>query len=404
MEIHFQKKPKIKKIIIQNEKISINIYGLSPSQITQSISEISNLLDKIITIHFSKNISEMESMAILGRLSNFTFDFLNPREIIIHPNFSNLMESLNEYKKILILPNKTPKIMLKYFMENIPSNYTYKKYSIRRHNDRTFPLLSAVGQGSKNPSYFLHIFPKKINQNWDNLCLIGKCVTFDSGGMNLKRGEIIKKKYDMAGSAIVMETFKLVHNQSKNFHLLFPIVENYIDAQAIQPGSVVESLNGKKVEITNTDAEGRLCIADALEYFRKFIFNKSLKNPFILDIATLTSNKDAISCDISSVATCNPKGKKYMEKLLVAGEKTWEYVDYLNLWENYGETLKSQVADIQNYNSKCPAGCMVASSFINYFVDDICPWIHIDIGSIPFKDDNLKSYGIFLLKTFFESF
>jgi len=92
-----------------------------------------------------------------------------------------------------------------------------------------------------------------------------------------------------------------------------------------------------------------------------------------------------------------------MEQLQKAGEKCWEYVDYLILWENYVESLKSKVADIKNFNNKCPAGCMVNASFCNYFVNDICPWIHIDIGYLPLQNDIPKSYGILLLKTFLES-
>ena len=403
MEINFLNKVKLKKININNNIISINIYKLSHYDVNSCLGDIAGLLDDSIKINFSEEISEMERNAILCKFSNFFFNYLHPRNIILNPQFYSLMNSIDEYKKILIKPNKTPQIMLKYFMKKIPMNYTYKKFSIRRYGDKLFPLTSGVGQGSSYPSYFLHIFPKKINPNWDNICLIGKCVTFDSGGMNLKISEMEKMKYDVAGSSIIMEVFQLVKDLNKNFHLLFPIVENYIDADAIKPSAVIKSLNGKTVEITNTDAEGRLCIADAIEYFHKFIYNKSLKNPFILDIGTYTTNKFSISCDVSSVATCNSQGKKYMEQLQKAGEKCWEYVDYLILWENYVESLKSKVADIKNFNNKCPAGCMVNASFINYFVNDVCPWIHIDIGGLPLQNDIPKSYGILLLKTFLES-
>lgn len=405
MEINFVNKPKLKNNLeIRNidglSNITINIHNLTNFELDQKINNIEKFIKNDIKINFS-NIPDNEITNILLKLNNITFNYVQPRKLIIPSKFINIIQQIEKYKTIVIEPNKYQDTMLKYFISNIPSNYTYKKYNIVR-NDKLFPLTAAVGQGSSHKSYFLHIFPKKVNKKYDDIFMIGKCVTFDSGGMNIKIRNMSEMKVDMAGSAILMSVLNLTNNLKKNINLLFPIVENYIGSNALRPSTVVKTLTGKTVEITDTDAEGRLCIADAIEFFNKHLYNKELKNPLLLDIATLTGNTYQITCSTSGIIMSNEKGKKYLKKLFDCGENTKEFIDILILRENYVKSLDSAVADIKNWSDKCKAGCLVGGAFIDYFVQKNIPWIHLDVASVVYNNDKVNSYGINLLKSFLE--
>jgi leucyl aminopeptidase len=233
--------------------------------------------------------------------------------------------------------------------------------------------------------------------------MIGKCVTFDSGGMNIKIRNMNEMKVDMAGSAILMGVLNMTNNLNKNINLLFPIVENYIGSNATRPSTVVKTITGKTVEITDTDAEGRLCIADAIEFFNKNLYSKELKNPLLLDIATLTGNTYQITCSTSGIIMSNEKGKKYLKKMFECGENTKEFVDILILRENYVKSLNSAVSDIKNWSDHCKAGCLVGGAFIDFFVKKSVPWIHLDVASVVYNNDTVNSYGINLLTSFLES-
>jgi len=405
MEINFVNKPKKKKLDIKTINdhyiININTKNLSNYELIETLNSIDKFLETKINVNF-ENINEEEAINLLMKLINVTYSYNDNRKLIVDQKFIPIVNEIEDYKTIVIEPNKYQDTMLKYFLSKIPSNYTYKKFSIKK-NDKMFPLTAAVGAGSSHKSYFLHIFPKKINKSHDNIFLIGKCVTYDSGGMNIKIRDMHDMKTDMAGAAMLMSVLSLVHNIDKNIHLLLPIVENYVDAKATRPGTVVKSLNGKKVEIVDTDAEGRLCIADALEYFNKFLYNKKLKNPLLIDVATLTGNVTQITCNTSAVITGNDKAKKYIHKLFEIGERTKEFIDILVLRENYVKSLSSEVADIKNYNNKCKAGCLVAASFIDFFTKKEVPWIHMDVAGVVYNDEKVSSYGINLLSKFLKA-
>lgn len=403
MEIIFVNKPNVKNNLeIKNidgySNILINIKNLTNYQLEQKINSLQKFLKNEIKVNF-ENISEEKIENILLKLNNITYNYVHPRKLIIPKKYENLIKEIEDYKTIVIEPNKYQETMLKYFLSKIPSNYTYVKYDISK-NDKMFPLTASVGQGSSHKSYFLHIFPKKINKKYDNIFMIGKCVTFDSGGMNIKIRNMNEMKVDMAGSAILMGVLSLNNNIKKNIHLLFPIVENYIGSKATRPGTVIKTINNKTVEITDTDAEGRLCIADAIEFFNKYLYCKELKNPLLLDIATLTGNTYQITCSTSAIIMSNEKGKKYLKKLFDSGEETDEFIDILVLRDNYIKSLDSSVADIKNWSDKCKAGCLVAGSFIDYFVKKDIPWVHIDVASVVYNNDCVNSYGINLLTKF----
>jgi leucyl aminopeptidase len=203
--------------------------------------------------------------------------------------------------------------------------------------------------------------------------LVGKAVTFDSGGISLKPSEGLEKmKYDMAGGAAVLGVIKAASESRLPVHLvgLVPAAENLPGGSATKPGDVVSTACGKSVEIINTDAEGRLAVADAICYARRF------KPRAVIDIATLTG---ACSVALGSEAIAmmgNDRG--LLDIFKKAGESTYERVWEMPLFEEYNEYLKSDIADIKNVGGR--SGSLATSAiFLSQFAGDV-PWVHLDIA------------------------
>ncbi len=229
----------------------------------------------------------------------------------------------------------------------------------------------AVAKGSKEPLKFIILEHKGSHKQ--PIVLIGKSITFDSGGLSLKPPEGMEKmKYDMAGGAAVLGVMKSVSTLKIPIHIIgiLPATENLPGGSATKPGDVVKTITGKTIEITNTDAEGRLTLADAIEYAMRY------KPRYIIDIATLTG---ACTIAFGNEAIAMMGNDKYlMDKLKQAGEKTYERVWEMPIFEEYKEYLKSDVADLKNSGGR--NGSLVSSAYFLYkFVNNI-PWVHLDIA------------------------
>jgi leucyl aminopeptidase len=215
------------------------------------------------------------------------------------------------------------------------------------------------------------------------VALIGKGVMFDSGGYNIKGGDFSDMKNDMTGSAIVYAIFKLLERNKIKGHFigLLPLVENMVDANSIRPGDILKAYNKKTVEIIDTDAEGRLIMADALSY------SKNYKPHLCIDIATLTGQAASIFGNKSSVIMGN--NNKYIQKMIQAGlmnnEKIWE----LPMWEEYISLTKSNIADLKNYSYESKASTIMAGAFLSNFIPEKSHWLHLDIAGV----DMLKNSG-----------
>jgi len=300
-------------------------------------------------------------------------------------------------------PNKNPETYLGYIKSRVPKNYNIDIHNLKEFNK--FPLTKAVGIGSSYNTYFVHIKPKTEKPDKKTIFLVGKSITYDSGGLNLKKKYMEEMKTDMAGSAIVTSVLNILalsNNDQHNIHLLIPIAENMIGNTSTRPGQVVKSYNSKMVEIVDTDAEGRLCLADCLEYINKDLLNdKDPNNCLIIDIATLTGNAITITNEVASITLCNEKGEVYKNKLVGIGEKIGEYLEYLKLRPEYLDFLKSPVGDIKNLNHDVKAaGCIIGGTFLHYFATDKIPWIHLDIAPSAYIKEKSMSYGVNLLVEF----
>jgi leucyl aminopeptidase len=223
----------------------------------------------------------------------------------------------------------------------------------------------------------LEYTPDKMSKK-EKLALVGKGITFDSGGINVKTGDgMIDMKCDMSGAAIVLGVFSVISKINPSFPVLGIVAAtpNLISGTSLVPGDVVKAMNGKTIEVLNTDAEGRVTMADSLSYAVK---EKATK---ILDFATLTGAcMVALGTDITGLLSNNKDLAEEIKKAAsAAGEKMWE----LPLEKDYKELNKSEVADIANIPNTRYGGTITAALFLEEFVDNT-PWVHLDIAGPAF--------------------
>ncbi|HIQ40239.1 MAG TPA: leucyl aminopeptidase [Sulfurivirga caldicuralii] len=244
--------------------------------------------------------------------------------------------------------------------------------------------LLAVARGSEAP-------PKLISLRYNGagdappIALVGKGVTFDSGGISLKPGAgMDEMKYDMAGAAAVLGTFKALGELKPKLNVVavIPATENMPSGKAAKPGDVITSLSGQTIEILNTDAEGRLILCDALTWAQR-----QFKPAKIVDLATLTG-----ACIIAlghHISGLMSNDKTLAETLQQTGEWTYDRLWRLPLSEEYDQQLKSNFADMANIGGR-PAGTITAGQFLARFIEDNRPWAHLDIAGTAWLSGDKK--------------
>ena len=241
--------------------------------------------------------------------------------------------------------------------------------------------LLGVGQGSIRGSYLVTIEWNGIKKNIKPLAFVGKGVCFDTGGISLKPAKFMEDMtYDMAGSAAVVGLMKnlAIRKAKINAVGVVGLVENMPGGNAQRPGDIVKSYSGKTIEILNTDAEGRLVLADALTFTEK-----KFKPKFIVDLATLTG---AIIVSLGSeYAGLFSNDDKLSNQLLKVSEKVEEKLWRMPLNKNYDKLIDSKNADMQNINYVGGAGSTTAAQFLQRFILKKTPWAHLDIAGMAFS-------------------
>ncbi len=244
--------------------------------------------------------------------------------------------------------------------------------------------LLGVARGSQEPPKFLifeyqGVRARKGSKAAAPIVLVGKTVTFDTGGISLKGAENMERmKADMTGGAEVMATIRAIARLRLPIHVLalLPATENMPGGRAIKPGDVLKTLSGKTVEVQNTDAEGRLILADGLAYATRY------QPKAIIDVATLTG---ACSVALGKFAIGMFGNQESLKgRIQVAGETAGERVWEMPLWPEYFEQLKSDVADMRNIGGR-GGGMITAALFLSKFVGKF-PWIHLDIASVDWNE------------------
>jgi len=256
----------------------------------------------------------------------------------------------------------------------------------------------SVVKGSQEPPKFIIL--EYRGAKGSPVVLIGKTITFDSGGISLKPSEGMEKmKYDMAGGAAVLGIMKAVSELKLPVHIvgILPATENLPGSSATKPGDIVKAIDGKTIEVISTDAEGRMTLADAIGYSKRF------KPKVIIDIATLTG-----ACSIalgSGAIAMMGNDKEIIGKLKESGNNTYERVWEMPLFEEYKEYIKGDIADLKNTGGK--SGSLVTSAYLlSEFAGDT-PWVHLDIAGTawvekekPYLPKGASGIGIRLILDF----
>jgi leucyl aminopeptidase len=246
--------------------------------------------------------------------------------------------------------------------------------------------LLGVAQGSQQPPRFIVLTYKGKKSNGVDIALVGKGITFDTGGISLKPStDMHEMKTDMAGAASVIAAIGAIAQLKPaiNVVAIAPATENMPSGTAQKPGDIVKAMNGKTIEVLNTDAEGRLILADALSYARK------LEAKAIVDIATLTGScRAALGTFVTGAFSNN---QPLAEKVIAAGNEVGERAWQFPMFEEYEEMIKSDIADVQNVGGKF-AGAITAAKFLAEFVDNT-PWVHLDIAGTSDTDKD-KGYQV----------
>lgn len=254
-------------------------------------------------------------------------------------------------------------------------------------------LITAIGSSSANKPFVAELVYKGNIDKDDYEVIVGKGITYDTGGVSLKTSSSLSKnsmKTDMAGAATAWAVISaLAANKAKvNVCVLLGIAENVLGSSSIKPGDIFKSHSGKYVEIVNTDAEGRIVMADLLSYAQE-----KYKISNIIDIATLTGNAAETFSGVHSCLYSN--NNKLSRELLVSSVNTGDLLWGMPLHKNYSINLTSKVADIRNYSPNGGTGANTAACFLNRFIKEGVSWAHIDIASTSFNNDDVlpKGYG-----------
>ena len=263
--------------------------------------------------------------------------------------------------------------------------------------------LLSVNDGSRHEPRFI-IMEYKSPDAKTSVGLVGKGVTFDTGGISIKPSNNMHlMKSDMGGAAAVLGAMELTARLKLPIHLIgiVPSTENMVDGNATKPGDVIGSYAGKTIEVIDTDAEGRLILADGLAYMVK-----NFKPDTVIDLATLTGSiVAALGYNAAGMFT---NSDALATHLLNAGTETGEKLWRMPMWDAYFEDMKSDVADVANLSSKPVAGSITAAKFLEFFTDKHPNWAHLDIAGVALASSELGShrtataYGVRLLTAFLE--
>ncbi len=295
---------------------------------------------------------KVETGRILAEAQNFTRDLVNePGNVITPVKLAEIAQNLaNEY------------------------GFEIKIYDEKQIEEMGMNAYLAVAKGSANPPRFIHIIykPKKPKKK---VALIGKGLTFDSGGLNIKPGDYMRwMKSDKSGACAVLGTFKALGELKPDIevHGIIAAAENMPDGKSYRPDDIIIAKNGVSIEVGNTDAEGRLTLADALSYASE------LKPDAIIDMATLTG-----ACIVALgeyTAGVMGNNQKLINELLSVSEETGEWMWQLPFNDMLREHIKAPNADVYNIGKTRYGGAITAGLFLEKFVDKKIPWVHIDIA------------------------
>ncbi len=415
---------KIKKnqTATENEKKGASFYNYLKTDLTKNLS----FLEHNITITQNKNRTFIDEFLHGLQLKSYNFhkykskkDTLNIDINILYTKkipstkkndrFTSLLQGTNFTKDLvsepgnILHPDEYAQRLLKLKKIGLKVR-AYKEQELKKMG---MGALLGVGQGSVRGSYLVTMEWNGSKSKNKPLAFVGKGVCFDTGGYSLKPARFMEDMtYDMAGSAAVVGLMKtLALRKSKiNAVGVVGLVENMVSGNAQRPGDIVKSYSGKTIEVLNTDAEGRLVLADALTFTEK-----KFKPKFIIDLATLTG---AIIVSLGSeYGGLFSNDDKLSKQLIDSGEKVDEKLWRMPLHKNFDKLMNSKNADMQNINYVGGAGSTTAAQFLQRFIINKTPWAHLDIAGMAFSkyggalnSGGATGYGVRLLNKLVEDY
>jgi leucyl aminopeptidase len=423
--INFHKKSFNTHFDIKNSKLYISCLKLKDENIKTAISTAINFLKKTkienIKIDITQSKKELKIQIIVEGLVLGNYEFLKYKsatneekikdiEICIDSSSKTKEELEENLKKALIICNSVnftrnivnsspedyyPQIMaddaLKIAQNN--KNIECKIFGEDYLKEKSMNAMLSVGIASPHESKLIHLTYKTKNPI-AKIVLVGKGVTYDTGGMSLKRGDgMVSMKCDKAGAATILGVIQALGALNLPFevHGIIGAVENMIGGNAYKPGDVLKASNGKTIEVTNTDAEGRLVLADCLHYAQENIEEFD----YIFDLATLTgASIGAFGGYTTAVMGYSEKLKK---KILKASQKSGELVGFLPFNDYLEKLLESQIADFVNTSANKNGAAITASIFLSKFIKNKNKkkWLHFDIAGPSYRKEvwAYHSYG-----------
>ena len=392
----------------KKEKISNDTIRFVSGKIAQKARELGlSEFTIVVPKSFVKEQTQSISQIVEGaKLSLYTFDkFRNKKEkkspnlTIISSRSSKTIKIAKDAEAIAdgviftksianLPPNQCPPSELASFARNLANKNKMKCKIVGKSElkKQGFGGISAVGQGSKNEPRLIILEHNRGGRTQKPILIVGKAVTFDTGGISLKPGEKMDEmKFDKCGGCTVLGIMKAVSELKLPLNVIgiIPSVENMPGGESYRPGDIIKLYNGKTAEILNTDAEGRLILADALAYGEKHYSPRA-----IIDFATLTG-----ACIIAlgtNVAGLVSNDENLTKKIMTSSEKTTEQVWQLPLNDDYMDMIKSDVADMKNLGIGRAAGTITAAAFLKNATEKT-PWLHIDIAGVAWTQVATKS-------------
>ena len=332
-----------------------------------------------------KDAQKIESVTVLINSDS-------PRFQMIAERGSHVAEAVNFARDLGNLPpNDCPPAHLASVALSLASEYGMKARIVDRYELETMGMggIVAVGKGSNNPPKLIILEYGGASADARPYLLVGKAVTFDTGGISIKPGEKMDEmKFDKCGGCDVLAILRAVASMKLAVNVvgIVPSAENMPSSTSYRPGDIVRMYNGKTVEVLNTDAEGRMILADALAY------GIATYNPkAVIDLATLTGA--AIIALGSNVAALIGNNKQLTDRVRRMAEKSGERMWDLPLYDEFHEQIKSSYADIKNIGGR-PGGAITAAAFLSNFVNGV-PWVHMDIAGTAWTQDGTyeRSYN-----------
>ncbi|WES99153.1 leucyl aminopeptidase family protein [Chryseobacterium arthrosphaerae] len=294
------------------------------------------------------------------------------------------------------------------YLKNLAKKYElkYTVFNRKKCEELGLGAYLAVNQGSAYDAAFTILEYKTTVKNAKTYGLVGKCVLFDTGGISIKNSANLHyMKSDMGGATAVLGTLIYAAEMKLpvNIVAILPITDNAVSEKALLPSDVITAYNGKTIEVLDTDAEGRLILADGLSYL-----SRNYKTDYLIDLATLTGSSVRMFGDTCGAMFSNNEELKNI--LIKTGDHTNQRLWNLPLWDIWKEDIRSDVADMKNISMKPIGDCIIAAKFLEQFIENHPKWAHLDIAGVAFgnvgyaKEKAATGYGVQLLVDLIENY